>query len=81
MALQEGMGAIADRAQEYLGTSDRAIVVMRKLLLEATNAVERGETPPGLDPTSYRAVRPHDGLVPVGADWRDSFAKDFVARW
>ena len=46
MALQEGMGAIADRAQEYLGTSDRAIVVMRKLLLAATHAVERGETPP-----------------------------------
>jgi nitrite reductase/ring-hydroxylating ferredoxin subunit len=48
MALQEGMGAITDRAREYLGTSDRAIVVMRKLLLEAASAVERGETPPGL---------------------------------
>ena len=81
MALQEGMGAIADRAREYLGTSDRAIVVMRKLLLEATHAVERGEAPRGIDPRSYRAVRPHDGLVPAGKDWREAFAADFVARW
>jgi phthalate 4,5-dioxygenase len=81
MALQEGMGAIADRSQEYLGTSDRAIIVMRRLLLEAVEAVERGESPRGLDPGSYRAVRPHDGLVPAGADWRQAFAADLAARW
>jgi hypothetical protein len=81
MAIQEGMGVIADRAKEYLGTSDRGIVVMRKLLLEATHAVERGAAPPGIDPKSYRDVRPHDGFVPAGADWRAAFAQDWVARW
>ena len=81
MAIQEGMGAIADRAREYLGTSDRAIVVMRKLLLDAMHAVERGETPPGVDPSSHRAVRPHDGFVPAGADWRDAFGAALAARW
>ena len=81
MAIQEGMGAIADRAKEYLGTSDRGIVVMRKLLLDATHAVERGAAPPGIDPKSYRDVRPHDGFVPAGADWRAAFAQDWVARW
>src|SRR5690606_15009037 len=34
-ALQETMGVIADRSLERLGTSDRAIIAARKLLLEA----------------------------------------------
>jgi hypothetical protein len=81
MALQEGMGAITDRSREMLGTSDRAIVVMRRMLLDATRAVERGETPRGTDPEAYRDVRPHDGLVPAGTDWRDAFTGAAVSRW
>ena len=81
VALQEGMGPITDRTQEHLGTSDRAIAVMRRLLLEATRTVERGEDAPGADPATYRALRPHDGLVPVGADWRDAFAPVMSPRW
>ena len=80
-AVQEGMGAIVDRSQEHLGTSDRAIVSMRRLLLEATRAVERGESPPGSDPASSRAARPHDGLVPPDQDWREAFARDLEAKW
>ena len=34
-ALQEGMGNIVDRSKENLGTSDKAIVQMRRLLLES----------------------------------------------
>ncbi len=63
VALQEGMGPITDRTQEHLGTSDRAIAVMRRLLLEAVSAVERGEPPRGSDAATYRSIRPHDGLV------------------
>ncbi len=81
LAVQEGMGPIVDRSREYLGTSDRAITVVRKLLLEATHAVERGDEPRGLEPETYRAVRPHDGLVPAGTDWRSAFAGDLIARW
>ena len=81
MAVQEGMGPIVDRSQELLGTSDRAIAVMRRLLLEATHAVERGARPPGTDPSTYRTVRPHDALVPRGADWRALFSDRTVARW
>ena len=43
IAVQEGMGPMVDRSQEHLGTSDRAIVTMRRLLLEATYAIENGE--------------------------------------
>ena len=51
-ALQEGMGPIVDRSKEHLGSSDKAIVTMRRLLLEATQAVERGENPRGTDPST-----------------------------
>jgi phthalate 4,5-dioxygenase len=81
VALQEGMGAITDRTQEHLGTSDRAIAVMRRLLLEAVDAVEHGESPRGSDAATYATIRPHDGLVPAGSDWRQVFAADLRAKW
>ncbi|HXQ49840.1 MAG TPA: Rieske 2Fe-2S domain-containing protein [Stellaceae bacterium] len=81
IALQEGMGPIVDRARETLGTSDRAIITMRRLLLEATRAVERGERPKGVDPATYRGLRPHDTMVPPGADWRQVFANELTAKW
>jgi phthalate 4,5-dioxygenase len=80
-ALQEGMGPIVDRTRENLGSSDRAIVVMRRLLLEATQAVERGEAPRGVNPQSHCAVRPYDGFVPPGKTWQECFAGELVARW
>lgn len=81
VALQEGMGAIVDRSREHFGTSDRAIVVMRRMLLEATRAVEEGKTPRGIDPKAYRSIRPHDGLVPAGTDWRKAFSAAMMPRW
>ncbi|MGH7088406.1 MAG: Rieske 2Fe-2S domain-containing protein, partial [Stellaceae bacterium] len=81
MAVQEGMGPVVDRTREYLGTSDRAILVLRRKLMDAIAAVERGEAPPGTDPAAYRAIRPHDGRVPAGADWRQRFAAEGMARW
>ena len=81
LAVQEGMGAIVDRAEEHLGTSDRAIVVMRRLLLAATEAVARGETPPGVDAAGHRGVRPWDGLVTKSGEWRGEFSERLVAKW
>jgi phenylpropionate dioxygenase-like ring-hydroxylating dioxygenase large terminal subunit len=81
VAMQEGMGAITDRTKEHLGSSDRAIAVMRRLLLEATRAVETGQTPPGLDPATHRTVRPHEGLLPVGANWQEAYAEALRPKW
>ena len=81
IALQEGMGPIVDRSQEYLGTSDKAIIAMRRMLLEATYAVERGEDPPGASPESHRHIRPHDGVIPAGVAWQDALAAELVAKW
>ncbi|MGH7033268.1 MAG: hypothetical protein ACREFL_06025, partial [Stellaceae bacterium] len=80
-AVQEGMGPIVDRSLENLGTSDRPIVTMRRLLLDAVDAVERGEDPPALDPKSHRAIRAHDGVVPKGDTWRDAFAAALAVKW
>jgi 5,5'-dehydrodivanillate O-demethylase len=41
-------GAIADRSQELLVSSDRGIVLLRKLLLEQMQRVERGDDPMGV---------------------------------
>lgn len=80
-AVQQGMGPIVDRSKEFLGTTDRAVVTLRRVLLDATAAVERGEVPPGADPQTHRNIRPYDGIVPSGGSWRETFAKDLVCKW
>jgi phthalate 4,5-dioxygenase oxygenase subunit len=83
-ALQEAMGGadrIVDRSREYLGTADKAIIEMRKLMLEATREVEAGRAPRGTDPTAYAKVRPYDGFVASGQDWRTSLSGELNAKW
>jgi phthalate 4,5-dioxygenase oxygenase subunit len=81
MAVQEGMGRVVDRTQEHLGTSDRAIIAMRQLLLEAADAVGAGDAPRGSDPATSSRVRPFDGIISADDDWREAFAKDLLAKW
>jgi len=80
-AIQQGMGPIVDRSHEYLGSTDRAIITLRRMLLEATDAVARGETPPGADPATHRDVRPYDGIVPPGGNWREAFGDELSCKW
>jgi phthalate 4,5-dioxygenase oxygenase subunit len=81
VALQEGMGRCVDRTREHLGTTDRAIIVMRQLLLAAVRDVEEGRAPRGLDPATYRDVRALDHLVPADADWRSVLASEMLAKF
>jgi phenylpropionate dioxygenase-like ring-hydroxylating dioxygenase large terminal subunit len=80
-ALQEGMGPIVDRSKEHLGTSDKAIIACRQLLLEATDAVASGAAPRGLDPATYETVRPYDAVIPHDKDWQVEFAPELVAKF
>jgi hypothetical protein len=80
-ALQEGMGPICDRSKEFLGSSDKAIVGMRRLLLEAIAVNEKGGMPRALDPKTYRTVRAYDRVIPASADWHKAMEKDLVALW
>ncbi len=67
-ALQETMGTIADRSQEHLGTSDRAIIAMRKLLQEAIRVNEDGGTPKGSQ-GEYIGIRAIDRILPADQPW------------
>jgi phthalate 4,5-dioxygenase len=60
VAIQEGMGPIVDRSEEHLGSTDRAVVMLRRLLLDATRTVAAGGSPRGTDPATYRGVRAVD---------------------
>ncbi len=52
-------GAIADRTRELLVGSDRGVVLLRRLLLEQLERVERGEDPLGVirDPQRNQCIR------------------------
>jgi hypothetical protein len=65
------MGFIVDRSREQLGPADRAVIGMRRLLLEAVKAVDSGGDPPGTG-TSYYNVRAIERLLPDGVDWREA---------
>jgi hypothetical protein len=69
-AVQESMGPIVDRSQEYLGPADKAIIAMRRLLLAAVRTVGAGGDPPATD-ESYYALRAVERLLPDGVEWRD----------
>lgn len=80
-ALQTGMGPIVDRSTEALGSTDMAIQMARRMLLEATDAVERGDDPVGAEPESHRLARGADMLVPKGSAWRDVSKEAVQAYW
>jgi phthalate 4,5-dioxygenase oxygenase subunit len=69
-APQVSMGPIFDRTTERLGTSDLAIIAVRRRLLEAVNSLrERGAVPGEIfDPTCY-AVRSDALLLRADESW------------
>src|SRR6201991_5322805 len=67
----ESMGPIYDRTQERLGTSDKAIIRMRRLLMAAAKSVAEGGEPPAVDPDlDYRSIRSAEKILEEGEDWR-----------
>ncbi|MBM4296107.1 MAG: hypothetical protein FJ143_00020 [Deltaproteobacteria bacterium] len=80
LAVQESMGPIVDRSREHLGTSDKAIITYRRILLDVIRDFENGIEPLGVDPKTYRHVRSADIVIPKDARWQD-IAEQSVARW
>ncbi|MDB5569364.1 MAG: phthalate 4,5-dioxygenase oxygenase subunit [Hyphomicrobiales bacterium] len=80
MALQECMGKITDRSKEFLGTSDRAIVTMRRLLLEAIKTVEEGGQPRGASPAQHAGARAFDDIVRPSVPL-EKLLEEAVAKW
>jgi phenylpropionate dioxygenase-like ring-hydroxylating dioxygenase large terminal subunit len=70
--VQESMGPIVDRSQEYLGTCDRVIYRARRLLLEAVERFSAtGEISFADQGIDFAAIRAVSFAYPKGGDWRD----------
>ena len=70
-AVQDTMGPICDRTREHLGTTDRAIIMARRIMLNAVRVVEDSGDPPGLGPNVYQ-LRPIEKVLPQGTPWRNA---------
>jgi phthalate 4,5-dioxygenase len=76
LAVEESMGTIYDRTKEHLGTSDVAVIRMRRLMLDSARALaETGEAPVGLrDAVDWRRLRAEEGMLPLDASWEDKLS-------
>jgi phthalate 4,5-dioxygenase oxygenase subunit len=71
IAVQESMGRIVDRSQEHLGTSDIAIIRLRKRMLESLRRFSAGEPPVGLDAAiAYDKLWAEQAVVPIEQPWQ-----------
>ena len=67
----ESMGPIYDRTHEHLGTTDKAIIRMRQILINAAKDLENGIEPPLLDASlPYDEIRSGEKILAPGEDWR-----------
>jgi phthalate 4,5-dioxygenase oxygenase subunit len=75
--VEESMGPILDRTQEWLGTSDAVIARARRMLLKALDEHAQGKLPFGLDENiDYRQVRALAIRFPKGTDWKSIDVKN-----
>jgi phthalate 4,5-dioxygenase oxygenase subunit len=71
MACQETMGNVVDRTQEHLGTSDIAIIRMRRRMLDAVGHFQRGEPLIGHDPAiDWSRVKSEQLIMPIDEPWQ-----------
>ena len=72
VAMTESMGPVTNRTKEHLGTTDSAIIQMRRVMLRAATALrESGTIPPGVvDPSIFR-VRSGTAVLPKIGSWID----------
>ncbi|MGH2469466.1 MAG: Rieske 2Fe-2S domain-containing protein [Chloroflexota bacterium] len=63
-AMIEGMGYLCDRSQEHLGTTDLAVIAMRRLFLRLARELQQGIEPVAPSKPELYRVRPLDILSP-----------------
>ncbi len=72
MAVTESMGAIYDRTNERLGTTDRAVIRFRRMLINAARDLEKGIEPPALDGTmAFDKILSAERILDHDQSWRD----------
>jgi hypothetical protein len=68
-AVQESQGDIVDRSQEHLGSSDTAIIQVRRRMITAARALrDHGTAAPGANPRSF-LVRSTSVVLAPGESW------------
>lgn len=74
----ESMGPIYDRSTEHLGVSDKAVIAVRKYLIDAVNAFQAGKEPPHIVREPAQNNFPHIDTIaqtiPTAIHWRERFA-------
>jgi phthalate 4,5-dioxygenase oxygenase subunit len=71
----EGEGQIYDRTVEHLGYTDRGVIHLRKIMLDAIDDVAAGRDPRGVvrDPelNDWPDLVAREDVLPADAEWRD----------
>jgi phthalate 4,5-dioxygenase oxygenase subunit len=81
-AIVEGCGPIADRTQEFLGPSDKAIIAARRMVLRAIRDLDAGREPAHVIRHAEANRFPHlmvvSEVITDGSDWK-SYWKNRLA--
>jgi phenylpropionate dioxygenase-like ring-hydroxylating dioxygenase large terminal subunit len=75
-AMTDSMGAIVDRTEEHLGTTDSAIIRMRRRLIQGARDLQNGIEPYAANHPEVYRVRSGGALLP-----RDVFFTDDPETW
>ena len=79
-SLQESMGPIVDRTKENLVSTDNGIIMARHRLLRAVKAlVDKGVTPPGVDPAHQR-VRSAAIVLPPDQPFKEARSEALMVQ-
>jgi len=71
MAVTESMGPIYDRSHEHLGTSDRAIIRLRRQLIDAAKDLANGIEPLTADTSQpFEKILSAERIISPSEDWR-----------
>lgn len=72
MAMWESLGSVAERREEFLGSSDLAIVRFRRMMLKAVRDFQASGEAIGVDEPhiSKRQISSYAGIISKTKDWR-----------
>jgi phenylpropionate dioxygenase-like ring-hydroxylating dioxygenase large terminal subunit len=79
-SLQESMGPIIDRTKENLVSTDNGIIMARHRLMRAAKAlVDKGVTPPGVDP-EHQKIRSVAIVLPADVPYKEGAKDALIAK-
>jgi phthalate 4,5-dioxygenase len=80
MAVQEDQwGPVTKREYEHLGTTDLAVIAMRRVLIRAVEQLRRGIEPREAADGSVYRVRSLSHVLKRDVDWREGAGRYLVA--